>query len=111
MATGVNFQKDGKLLSSGWREKAGNYYYYDEAAHLVTNRGIELDGHWYYVDGSGRRYTAQFRQKNNTQYYYDENGYLVTNCELDINGKHYKFTGSGAVYTGWYVWGGRTVLL
>ena len=67
------------------------------------NRGIGINGHWYYVDENGKKYVSQFRQKDDTWYYYDENGYLVLNRELDINGKHYKFTGSGAVYTGWSV--------
>ena len=40
------------------------------------NRGIGINGHWYYVDENGKKYVSQFRQKDDTWYYYDENGYL-----------------------------------
>ena len=94
------FQKDGKMLSSGWREKDGSHYYYDAQGHLILNAGMKIDGYWYYLDGNGRRYESQFRQKGADWYYYDEEGHLVMDRDLKIGGYRYIFQSNGAAYRG-----------
>ena len=70
------------MLYSDWREKDTGYYYYDDRGHLILNAGIQFNGYWYYLDGSGRRYESQFRQKGADWYYYDEEGHLVMDQDL-----------------------------
>ncbi len=76
------FQKDGKMLVSGWREKSGGHYYYDGSGCLQLNKELTLSGKRFYVDGSGRRYENQYRQVGSDLYYYGADGVLQT-----MNGK------------------------
>ncbi len=62
------FQKDGKMLISGWREKNGGHYYYDGSGCLQLNKELTLSGKRFYVDGSGRRYENQYRQVGSDLY-------------------------------------------
>ena len=66
----------------------------------ILNAGIQFNGYWYYLDGSGRRYESQFRQKGADWYYYDEEGHLVMDRDLKIGGYRYIFQSNGAAYRG-----------
>lgn len=103
------FQKDGKMLSSGWREKDGSHYYYDAQGHLILNAGMKIDGYWYYLDGNGRRYESQFRQKGADWYYYDEEGHLVLNRDMKIGKYRYIFQNNGAAYRGLKTENGKVI--
>ena len=103
------FQKDGKMLSSGWREKDGSHYYYDAQGHLILNAGMKIDGYWYYLDGNGRRYESPFRQKGADWYYYDEEGHLVLNRDMKIGKYRYIFQNNGAAYRGLKTENGKVI--
>lgn len=87
-------------MLTGWRDKGGQFYYYDSRGVLVTDKGMEINGNWYYLTSSGRRLQNEFRQKGKDWYYYDGNGCLLRNVDTWIDGCHYKFQDSGAAYRG-----------
>ena len=87
-------------MTDWWRDKAGERYYYDSSGHMASDKGLKLDGCWYYFEKSGAMLRDSFRNKGGDWYYYDESGHLITSERREIDGYFYIFQASGAAYTG-----------
>ena len=88
------------IVPNGWCEESDGMHYYIDGNEII-NRGIKIDGYWYYFTSNGNRLESNFRQKDTDWYYYDNEGRMVNNTEMDIAGLHYKFLNSGAAHKGW----------
>ena len=43
------FDASGDMKKDYWRTKAGEKYYYQADGKLARNKGLEIDGIWYYL--------------------------------------------------------------
>ena len=83
----------GEMLSQGWHNIGGNYYYMDEGGKM--HRGWVFDrGKWYYLNElenslEGIMFTG-FVVRNEKTYYLNRNGAMETGW-LSIDGNWYYF--------------------
>lgn len=80
--------------SSGWW-----YEYVDGAGGYVSSSWLELDGTWYYFDGSGYM-LAGWQCINGAWYYFGNDGCMRTGWQM-VDGTWYYMQDSGAMATGW----------
>ena len=98
----------GAMYHDRWREKEGQWYYYDGDGHLVVNKGYEIDDAWYFFTTSGAMLSNGWREKEGEWYYYDGNGHLVTDAEYEVEGFWYYFKSSGKMmHSEWREEGGE----
>ncbi|EHJ52697.1 YSIRK-type signal peptide-containing protein [Streptococcus macacae] len=116
------FGQDGKQVKGGFaKDTDGNNHYYDQNdGSMWTDRFVNVQGNWYYLNHNGTPVTGkvslngqnlyfnpdgsqvkgQFIQENGVSYYYDENsGDLLKNTKRIINGAVYQFDDNGRVTT------------
>ena len=46
------------MVKDWWRTKDGGKYYYQSDGKLAMNKGMKIDGYWYYFTASGRMHTG-----------------------------------------------------
>ena len=81
----------------GWRDKGSDRYYYDNEGHMVSGKGLKIDGYWYYFETNGAMLRG-WRDKGTDRYYYDKNGrMLVDQPDVLIDVTLYSFDESGRV--------------
>ena len=81
---------------AGWQLENGQYYHYNSAGMLSTNKKIGQ----YYVGKNGARYINRWKGKN----FYGEDGKRIPNFKggwQTIEGKRYYYTPEGKKVTGW----------
>ncbi len=124
----VYFTDDGIQVKGDFAPD-GHFYDKDSGA-LITNRYVEKDGNWYYVDSQGNKLTGAqtidfvdvYFDENGVQakgiftnldYYYDkDSGALVRDQMVDVNGQRYYVGPDGRkVYSGSYTVKGEEVHL
>ena len=112
------FAQDGKQVKGAFaQDKDGNRHYYDrDSGEMWTNRFVNDQGNWYYLNNAGIPVTGRvsvndqilyfksdgsqvkggFVTENGSSYYYDENsGDLLRNTNRIINGVSYQFGNDG----------------
>ena len=111
-------------MTTGWRERGGATYYFDENGKMATG-STWIDGRLYYFsaggilrkdngwfrDGAGNYYlfnedyslTTGWRERGGNLYYFDNNGVMAT-YNTKVGDKAYYFTAGGFLYKGigWY---------
>lgn len=60
----------------------------------------QVDGKWYFIDGSGNKAKGLCKDDKGVTYYFDNNGVMQTGWQK-IGGGWYYFSSSGAMKTGW----------
>ncbi len=98
----VYFNQDGKQVKGAFADN-GHYYDKDTGA-MLTNRYIEVDGNWYYVDQNGNKlYGTQ--TIDGVQVYFDQNGIQAKGTFADDG--HYYDKDTGSMLTKRYIeWDG-----
>ena len=62
---------------------------------MYANKGVKIDGYWYYFTANGSRLESSWRTIGNDRYYYNNSGHLLLNCTAVIDGVEYIFDASG----------------
>ena len=82
----VSFKKDGKQIKgpdlSGYGGRLRRYFD-DNSGQLQTNRYLEYNGNWYYLDDNGRPLTGE-QNINGQEVYFNDNG---TQVKGDFSGR------------------------
>lgn len=97
------YDQYGKMLT-GWQEYDDNWYYMDASGKMLTG-WQKLDGKWYYLYASGRM-AAGWAEIDGKWYYFNGGGVMKTGW-LETGGKWYFFNGGGVMRTGWVSNGGK----
>ena len=98
-------QKVTPVIPTGWVEKNGNTYYYDQNGKKVT--GLKkIDGKYFYFSSKGVMQTGWFVNKEKTYYLDPKEGLFVGTKRID--GKIYYFDEKGVMQTGWVTKNGKT---
>ena len=113
------FNADGTAFEEGWKEDAGNKYYFENYTAII-DRKKKIAGTWYYFNKSGMMAKSNWAGNdeagwvyadvdgalvkgwqyiNNTWYYFDENGTMLTGLQT-IDNQLYYFNQNGAMMTG-----------
>ena len=85
-------------IITGWVEKDGNRYYYDENGMPMTG-WIHLEDGSYYLSESGAAVTG-WQEVDGLNRYFGETGALYSGW-LEADGKTYYLTAEGTLTTGW----------
>ena len=86
------------LIENGWVHlEDGNWMYYKDGC--VVYNWQEIDGVWYFFDGSGIMLTG-WQEIDGNWYYFKSSGAMVTDW-VKIDGSWYYFDGSGVMQKGW----------
>ena len=68
-----------------WREKNGEWYYYDANGHLVMNQEMDINGRHYKFTENGAIYRGWYTDGTDT-YYYETNGSRLEDTGKQIDG-------------------------
>lgn len=122
----ANFKivKPSDPVKTGWQNKGGKWYLYNESGKKVTGfadvegktyymdangvmqtRWVEVEGNWYYFNNSGVMQKG-WQQIGGAWYYLDRSNGAMATGWLDDGGWYY-LSDSGAMLTGWQEIGGK----
>ena len=87
----------GAMYHDQWREKQGEWYYYDSDGIMLANKGSKIDDYWYYFTSTGAMLQSGWRNKDGEWFYYDAEGHMISNQEIKIDVYWYYFTSTGAM--------------
>ena len=85
-------------IITGWVEKDGKLYYFDEAGNSVTG-WLELENGRFYLDADGAAVTG-WQQVDEMNRYFGDTGALYSGW-LEQDGKTYYLTEEGTLTSGW----------
>ena len=95
------FDETTGFMQTGWIEKMGKRYYYEEDGHKVIDREYHISGHDFLFDADGAEYIGQI-EIDGKLYMYEELTGKVRSSERQIDGLWYYYTQDGSRFnTGW----------
>ncbi|WP_313069795.1 M15 family metallopeptidase [Lacrimispora sp.] len=86
---------------SGWQQEGDNWKYYNGDTGLpVCNDWAQIDGKWYWFNGSGNMIKNTWYQHKGTWYYLGPDGAMCTSQLVENSGKIYAVDTDGKMVTG-----------
>lgn len=93
--------ENGLEIKKGWQNNDKGYWYVRSDGSYPKEQFEQIDGTWYYFDGSGYMLADKWKKRpDGTWYYFDKSGEMATGWKL-ISNKWYYFKEDGAMVTGW----------
>ena len=91
----------GLVVEPGWKKNDTGYWYVKEDGSYPKEQFEQIDGTWYYFDGSGYMLADKWKKRpDGTWYYLDKSGEMATGWKK-IAEKWYYFDKDGAMVKGW----------
>ena len=93
--------ENGLEIKKGWQNNDKGYWYVRSDGSYPKEQFEQIDGTWYYFDGSGYMLADKWKKRpDGTWYYFDKSGEMATGWKL-ISNKWDYFKEDGAMVTGW----------
>lgn len=93
--------ENGLEVKKGWQKNDKGYWYVRSDGSYPKEQFEQIDGTWYYFDGSGYMLADKWKKRpDGTWYYFDKSGEMATGWKK-IAEKWYYFSRDGAMVTGW----------
>nr|DAK18411.1 MAG TPA: hypothetical protein [Caudoviricetes sp.] len=93
--------ENGLEVKKGWQKNDKGYWYVRSDGSYPKEQFEQIDGTWYYFDGSGYMLADKWKkQPDGAWYYFDKSGEMATGWKL-ISNKWYYFKDDGEMVTGW----------
>lgn len=93
--------ENGLEIKKGWQKNNTGYWYVRSDGSYPKEQFEQIDGTWYYFDGSGYMLSDKWKKRpDGTWYYFDKSGEMATGWKK-ISEKWYYFKEDGAMVTGW----------
>lgn len=93
--------ENGLEIKKGWQKNNTGYWYVRSDGSYPKEQFEQIDGTWYYFDGSGYMLSDKWKKRpDGTWYYFDKSGEMATGWKL-ISNKWYYFKDDGEMVTGW----------
>ena len=93
--------ENGLEIKKGWQKNNTGYWYVRSDGSYPKEQFEQIDGTWYYFDGSGYMLSDKWKKRpDGTWYYFDKSGEMATGWKL-ISNKWYYFKEDGEMVTGW----------
>ena len=93
--------ENGLEIKKGWQKNDKGYWYVRSDGSYPKEQFEQIDGTWYYFDGSGYMLSDKWKKRpDGTWYYFDKSGEMATGWKL-ISNKWYYFKEDGEMVTGW----------
>ena len=93
--------ENGLEIKKGWQKNDKGYWYVRSDGSYPKEQFEQIDGTWYYFDGSGYMLSDKWKKRpDGTWYYFDKSGEMATGWKL-ISNKWYYFDKDGAMVKGW----------
>ena len=93
--------ENGLEIKKGWQKNNTGYWYVRSDGSYPKEQFEQIDGTWYYFDGSGYMLSDKWKKRpDGTWYYFDKSGEMATGWKK-IAEKWYYFKDDGAMVTGW----------
>lgn len=93
--------ENGLEIKKGWQKNDKGYWYVRSDGSYPKEQFEQIDGTWYYFDGSGYMLADKWKKRpDGTWYYFDKSGEMATGWKL-ISNKWYYFKDDGEMVTGW----------
>ena len=89
------FDEKTGYMQTGWKERGGKRYYYEENGRKVIGREYTIDGMDFLFDASGAEYTGQILI-GGKWYYFEEQTGKLKNGEKQADGLWFFFTEDGS---------------
>ena len=93
--------ENGLEIKKGWQKNNTGYWYVRSDGSYPKEQFEQIDGTWYYFDGSGYMLSDKWKKRpDGTWYYFDKSGEMATGWNK-IADKWYYFSRDGAMVKGW----------
>ena len=93
--------ENGLEIKKGWQKNDKGYWYVRSDGSYPKEQFEQIDGTWYYFDGSGYMLADKWKKRpDGTWYYFDKSGEMATDWKK-IAEKWYYFDKDGAMVKGW----------
>lgn len=93
--------ENGLEIKKGWQNNDKGYWYVRSDGSYPKEQFEQIDGTWYYFDGSGYMLADKWKKRpDGAWYYFDKSGEMATGWKK-IADKWYYFKEDGAMVTGW----------
>lgn len=93
--------ENGLEIKKGWQNNDKGYWYVRSDGSYPKEQFENIDGTWYYFDGSGYMLADKWKKRpDGAWYHFDKSGEMATDWNK-INEKWYYFSRDGAMVTGW----------
>ena len=93
--------ENGLEIKKGWQKNNTGYWYVRSDGSYPKEQFEQIDGTWYYFDGSGYMLADKWKKRpDGTWYYFDKSGEMATGWNK-IADKWYYFSRDGAMVKGW----------
>lgn len=70
---------DGKMVTDGWRNINGIWYYFDSNGKMIANNKRQINGVYYFFDGDGRMLTGWIEDGGDWYYCNPSDGHMFVN--------------------------------
>ncbi|WP_394238211.1 hypothetical protein [Niallia oryzisoli] len=98
-------------VATGWQERDGQWYYYDESGSLLANQWIQDNSTWFYVQEDGARVSNRTMDINGKGYFFDTDGSMASNGWATDGNYWYYAREDGTLWTGWFDYNGQKYFL
>ena len=93
--------ENGLEIKKGWQKNNTGYWYVRSDGSYPKEQFEQIDGTWYYFDGSGYMLSDKWKKRpDGTWYYFDKSGEMATGWKK-IADKWYYFDNDGGMVKGW----------
>ena len=93
--------ENGLEIKKGWQKNDNGYWYVRSDGSYPKEQFEQIDGTWYYFDGSGYMLADKWKKRpDGAWYYFDKSGEMATSWKK-ISDKWYYFKEDGEMVTGW----------